>query len=831
MSQQAANGRSRCGVLEDIQVLDLSWGVAGPMAAMILADHGADVIKVEPPGGDPFRPQLGYKAWQRNKRSIVLDLKRETDKAMLLSMASRADVLLESFSPGTTRRLGIDYETLREINPRLVYGSITGYGRDNAHSDRPGYDSLVAARTGLQWELRGWAEGPVRRLMGLPDLHAGLDIPLESLQGAPRDGPLFSASHWPSLGAFFALALGISAALRTREITGRGQWVETSLLQGALLAGSYVWQRAENTEVTGFDSWIFSSKVPKGHFQCKDGRWIHNWVPNPRFILEAGAGARLNATPELRIRNDPDRIGTETSERITLAYYQPALAATIAKFDAAEWVKAAVTSDITLQAVRSPEEALADADFHHDGCVAEVDDPELGRVRQVGITYRLHACPVTTPRAAPSVGQHTGHLREGAERSLPCVSVHKPGKSLTAPLAGVTVLDLGVAIAGPYGCQLLADLGAEVIKINNLFDQGWHRVHIAYVANRGKRSIALDIKAPDGRAVLLDLVRNADVVHHNMRYDAAIRLGIDYDTLRKENPRLIYCHLRGHEEGPRRAHPGNDQTGACLAGVQHEDGGMNGGGKPFWSNTSMGDTGAGFLSAIAVVQALYHRDRRGEGQFVDTSIVNACLLNTSCVLARPDGTPFDRPRLDGMQFGFSAGHRLYETREGWLSILLISNAHWNATFRVLGVPDLAAVPDFADARSRRRNDAGLAAIFSGQFRQGTASEWFRKLDAAGVPVEICDDAFARSIHEGREFHDRRWIVSFDHPQVGRLDQTGSFADLSETPLAFRRRPPIVGEHTVEILRGLGYADHRIAQLKRDAVIGEGSDGGTSGSAG
>lgn len=834
MIQQAPDEHATTGVLKDIRVLDLSWGIAGPMAGMILADHGAKVIKIEPPGGDPFRTQLGYKAWQRGKRSSVLDLKREADKDVLLTLVRGADVLIESFSPGTATRLGIDYDSLQRINPRLVYGSITGYGRGNPHSDRPGYDSLVAARTGLQWELRGWPEGPVRHMNALPDLHPELDVPPGSVQGPERAGPLFSASNWPSLGAFFALALGISAALRAREVTGRGQWVETSLLQGALCAGSYVWQRAEHTDVTGFDSWVFGSKASKGHFRCKDGRWIHNWVPNPRFILAAGAGAALEATPELRIQNDPDRIGTEVRELVALSYYQPALAATVAKFDSTQWVKAAVISDITLQAVRPPEEALVDTEFLRDGCVVELDDPELGATRQVGICHRLHACPTSIQQAAPSVGEHTDELRRAALHApLPFTPDRRQHKALAAPLQGIRVLDLGAAIAGPFGTQLLADLGAEVIKINNLFDQAWHRVHIAYIANRGKRSIALNIKTRDGMKAFLDLVKSADVVHHNMRYDAARRLGIDYDSLREINPRLIYCHLRGYEDGPRRAHPGNDQTGACLAGVQYEDGGMHDGGKPFWSNTSMGDTGAGFLSAIAVVQAIYHRDRTGEGQFVDTSIVNACLLNTSYALARPDGSSFDRPRLDYMQYGFSAGQRLYQTLDGWLSVLLLSDAHWNAMYRILGITvgmnaDLrGSEATHTDAAVQHRNDSELARLFEERFRTDSAAEWFQKLDAAGVPVEICDATFATSMHRDPGFHDRGWIVSFDHPQVGRLEQMGSFANLSDTPLVFRRRPPIVGEHSEEILRELGYRDDEIARMKRESAIGTAADGSLS----
>src|SRR5699024_9707434 len=197
-------------VLDNVKVLDLSWGIAGPMTTMMMADQGAEVVKIEPPGGDPHRNQLGYRAWQRGKRSAILDLKQETDKQAFLNLVKTADVLVESFRPGVTERLGIDYATVKALNPRLVYCSITGYGRDNKHADRPAYDALVAARTGLHWEQRGWPEGALNHLAGTPDPFADAEIDPDWVQGADRPGPLFPASYWPSLGAFFSASLGIS---------------------------------------------------------------------------------------------------------------------------------------------------------------------------------------------------------------------------------------------------------------------------------------------------------------------------------------------------------------------------------------------------------------------------------------------------------------------------------------------------------------------------------------------------------------------------------------------------------------------------------------------
>jgi len=815
------------GVLEGLRVLDLSWGIAGPMATMLLADHGAEVTKIEPPGGDPFRVQLGYHAWQRGKKSAVLDLKTRADRDCLLALVRTADVLVESYTPGVTDRLGLDYSTLHALNPRLVYCSITAYGRGNRHSGRPGYDSLVAARTGLHFEQRGWPEGAINHMGRRPDPFPDLEIPYEWVQGPPRPGPVFPASHWPSLGAFFAATTAISAALHAREVTGRGQWVETSLLQGALICGSGVWQRAEKTDAPLFDSWILGARSPKGHFECADGRWIHNWVPNPRFILTASAGERLNATPDLKAQNDPDRFGTGPEELLVMMHYQPILAEAVKKFDAAGWVDAAAAAGMTIQAVRSPEEALNDPLFLQDGCVVELDDPELGPIRQVGATYRLHANPARIRGPAPRVGEHTQAVRAEAARihaAGPAVargattSSAQPGKSLAAPLAGVTVLDLGLAIAGPYGTQILSDLGANVIKINALYDTYWHSNHIAYMANHGKRSIALNLKDARAMKVLLELVRRADVVQHNMRYEAAERLGIDYASLRTLNPRLIYCHTRGFETGPRAELPGNDQTGGCLAGVQYEDGGMARGGKPLWSFCSLGDTGNGFLSAIAIIQALYHRERTGEGQLCDTSIVNAQLLNTSYALARPDGGGFDRPRVDALQLGFSATNRLYPTADGWLCLVVATEEHWDRLCAAMDAESLALDARFSSPASRTANDAALATALAAKFRESPAREWFEKLDAAGVPCEICDPQFALNLHDDPEMRARGWVVSHQHPFVGRLDQVGVPFDFSETPARVQGPPLIVGQHSRELLAELGYAAAEIDQLCADCVL-------------
>jgi crotonobetainyl-CoA:carnitine CoA-transferase CaiB-like acyl-CoA transferase len=805
------------GVLTGLRAVDLSWGIAGPMAAMLLGDHGADVIKVEPPGGDPFRGLLGYKVWQRNKRSVVLDLNTSKGRDDLHAILAGADIVIESFAPGTLEKLGLGCAALVERHKRLIAVSITPYGRGTKLAHRPGYDALVAARVGLQWEQRGWPEGAINHMLNRPDPFEDLEIPYDWVQGPARPGPLFSASHWPSLGAFFLASTGVSAALLARETTGRGQVVETSLMQGAMAGASGVWQRMENPDSEGFDTWILGSRSPKGHFQCSDGRWVHNWVPNPRFIMQASEGDTLNATPDLTVQNDPDRFGIGPEELLVMAHYQPILAERMARFPCDEWVNAAAIAEVTMQEARPVETALTDPAMLADGCVIELNDPELGPIRQVGTTYSLSACSPNAPRPAVAVGAHTDEvLREAIGWAEPAAPPAPAGGG-AAPLAGVRVLDLGLAIAGPFGTQQLADLGADVIKVNALWDTYWHRTHIAYMANRGKRSIALNLKHPEARKILLDLVKTADVVQHNMRYDAAERLGVDYESLKKIKPDLIYCHTRGHEHGAREKLPGNDQTGACLAGVQHEDGGMANGGKPLWSFTSFGDTGNGYLSAIGILQALYHRKRTGQGQYVDTSIVNACLLNTSGVVARPDGSAFERPRLDAEQTGFNAGCRLYETADEWLCIVAATAEHWDALFVALDLSEL--VKDYPDAAARRAGNAPLAAVIAAKLKTRSATDWLATLDAAGVPAEISSSTFSRSVFDDAELRARQWTVAYDHPVVGKLEQMGLLYSLSATPGVVQGAPLIVGDHTEAILRDIGYGADDVERLLSQGVVG------------
>jgi crotonobetainyl-CoA:carnitine CoA-transferase CaiB-like acyl-CoA transferase len=658
------------------------------------------------------------------------------------------------------------------------------------------------------------------------------------------------------MAAFYIAAVSVNAAIRARGITGRGQHINTSLLHGVLATTIAAWQKVERPDAAGFQSWVVDPRAPKGFFRGSDGRWVHHWVPLPEFIVNAAANGMQ---PEGLVgpRKAKMRVGSKVEDMVILHAYQQDMAEAVARYPSQQWTELASRVGVPVQTVRSPEEALLDPLLLADGCVVEVDDPEAGPIRQVGRVVELSRHPNTKPHPAPLRGQHSEVVRAEADalRASPVamrgatdepvspepvppepvsraavspqpVSRAPVSPRLSSPLEGVVVLDLGLAVAGPFGTQVLAQLGARVIKVNNAHEEIWFRNHIAMTCNRDKESIILDLKDPEGMSVLHRLVERADVVQHNMRYDAAERLGVDYESLRQLNPRLIYCHTLGHEQGPRQYHPGNDQTGAALAGTEWLDGGLDNGGRPIWSCTSLGDTGNGFLSALGIIQALYDRDRSGEGQFVRTSILYAQLLNASTTWISPDGaTQARRQRPDAEQYGWNALYRLYRATDGWLCLAAYTENSWADLCRALGRRDLETDPLYATAQARRSNDSALATELASIFAGRSITTWFDLLDSHGVPCEVSDPDFALRLFSDPDAETAGLVSRFHHPVMGEMKMAGLCFDLSETPGVIGRPPLWPGQDTRRILGELGYTADEVDKLVAGGAAVDTSAGG------
>jgi crotonobetainyl-CoA:carnitine CoA-transferase CaiB-like acyl-CoA transferase len=796
------------GVFGGLEVLDLSSGIAGPLATMLLADNGASVTKIEHPSGDRFSGQAGYRVWNRGKRRLHLDLKQEEDLKVFWKLVDRADVLVESFSPAAAQRLGVGSAELLKRNPRLVVCSVTGYGRHKQLKDRPGYDALVSARTGLLFDQRGRAGTAMEYILGRPGPCPEIGTPEGLRRGAERNGPVFARTPWPSVGATYLAALGIAAALRARELTGCGQHVETSLLQGALAAVCLNWQKVEKPDSPLYWMWPTDSRSIEGLFECADGRWVHHWTVRPNWVLESANGAEKPSPPALDgpYRDDPDRVSMESDGLLTGYYLYEHLAEAFKKFPANDWVEAAESSGMGIALVRSPAEALGDESFLADGCVVRIDDPEVGPIRCAGTLLEFSSTPGRVRGPSSDVVTSTDDLLASMRVTQ---SPNGQSRSLAHPLSGVRVLDLGLGVAGPFTGRLLADLGADVIKVNALYDSYWNGTHMGLGTNRGKRSIALNLKSLAGRQILERLIAKADVLTTNWRPGAARRLGVDFESLHSRYPSLVHCNTRGFEKGPRSLLPGTDQTAAALTGTEWEDGGCDSGNPPMWSRSNMGDTGNALLAAIAITSALYHRDKTGEGQAVSTSIVNAGLLHTSYAWIHDDGRPTDWGHIDANQYGLSPYCRMYRCSDGGWIFVCATRPQEQATLLALS-DDVPADPS-ADA---------LAEAFESSFARRTARDWFQSLEELGVPSEIVDESFCRRIFDDPEARELDLVSQTESGAVGRFEDSGLLINFSETPEIVQRGPCLCGEHTKEVLLEHGYTVDEIETLAGAGVVSQ-----------
>jgi crotonobetainyl-CoA:carnitine CoA-transferase CaiB-like acyl-CoA transferase len=373
--------------LQRLIVVDLSNNLSGPYCAMLLADHGADVIKVEKPsGGDEARnmpPFVGgesapFMLWNRNKRSVVIDLKSEAGKAKLLSLIDGADVLIENFRPGTLERLGLGWPSLAARNPRLIYAAISGFGQTGPYRDRGGFDLVTQGMAGLM-SVTGPVDGPPHRMpIAISDVAAGLH-----------------------------LAVGILAAVEARHHTGRGQLVETSLLEAAMSFGVY---EAAHVAATGQPpprlGQAHRGTSPYQVFPTADG-WITVGAAQSNFWSKL---CELIGAPQLR--DDPrfaanaDRV-RNNGELVAL------LEREFAKKPSAHWLEAMDAAGIPAGPVLDFAAAMADPHVVDRAMVVETEHPAAGRLRTLGIPVKLSETPGALRRPAPRLGEHTREVLDG----------------------------------------------------------------------------------------------------------------------------------------------------------------------------------------------------------------------------------------------------------------------------------------------------------------------------------------------------------------------------------------------------------------------------------
>jgi crotonobetainyl-CoA:carnitine CoA-transferase CaiB-like acyl-CoA transferase len=391
------------------------------------------------------------------------------------------------------------------------------------------------------------------------------------------------------------------------------------------------------------------------------------------------------------------------------------------------------------------------------------------------------------------------------------------------PLDGLRVLDLTSQLSGPYCAMLLGDLGADVVKVERLGSGDDSRAMSPHVNgesaafmtfNRNKRSVAVDLKAPEGLQIVRALAERSDIALENWRPGTAARLGLGWDDLHARNPGLIYCSISGFgQTGPYASRGGFDRIAQGMSGLMSINGEEDG--PPLPVPVPVSDIGSGMFATIAILAALEHRRRTGEGQYVDVSLLETPIAWSVYEASSYFATGQVPERL-GPGHRTSAPYQAFRTSDGWLNLGGGSPGFWPKICRMLGVSHLVDDPRFTTPGLRVKNRKELAGLLEERFKAATTAEWLARLEAEGIPagpIFTYDQTFADP-----HVRDRDMVVSVDHPRAGPTQVLGIPFKLSATPAAIRRPAPVLGEHTETVLRELGYDDAAIRDLRSRKVV-------------
>ena len=801
------------GVCAGIRVLDCSRGAAGSLAAMVLADFGADVIRLEP-AVDGSRVLPRDLLLQRGKRSVRFDLDQTADREVLLRLLPSADVLIEDWGPGAGGALGLGPAVLAATNPALVHCSITGFGNVGPQASVPADDALVMAKAGILRDQPGWEQDGKR--------------------------PIYRSCPDGSYFAGMLTAQGALAALRARDLTGRGQRIDANMLlaiscrqnpqvRWLLREGEELpLDRASSTEV------VPDAINPLAHHrdprevtltgmlvECADGRWIMHSLSEPHFFpawIEAiGFGwiwedERFKGAP-WRFPDDDAKVELVTR-----------LQARMKEKTSAEWIEGYLANgNVCADVIQTTQEALRHPQLEATGNVVEVEDPRVGTILQIGPIAKISGAPAVIDRAAPAPGEHTDEV---LAEDVQAVSVTPDaGRELRGPLDGITVVEAGYYYATPFATALLAELGARVIKVEpvrgdpyRLLGRGGGDPVAALGHNnmvramQGKESIAIDLKDPRGREVMHRLVAQADLFVHSFRGKVPESLGIDATTLRAINPGLVYQYAASYgSTGPHARQPAIDPVIAAFAGqTAHQTGEGN---PPL--RESGADPVAAAGHAVAMTLGLFAAHRTGEGQEVESSmIVSNLYLNYEDALSY-EGKPV-RPAVDPRQLGTSPTHRLYECAPSTTGAAL---PHGNPDPRWVMV-----VADDDETVARLLETVGAADAseesLAAAFLQQPAHEWEARLLAAGVGCVVADAAshFA-FLYEDPQAEAIGMMTTTSHPDLGgTYSRYAPVLELSDTPA---RALPfcVLGEHSTALLLEHGFSEDQTAKLIADGVVG------------
>lgn len=798
--------------LDGIRVIDFSSGPAAGRATTVLADFGAEVIKIEPPGGDRFRSDAASPFWLRGKRSVVIDLRTDAGRDQAHALAGTGDIVVVSGPPSRLRSWGLD-AALRTSFPALIHCTISGWGTQGPYAEIPGYEALVAAKFGRM---------------------AAFEVQLN--KGRPVYSAVQVATHVTSQTA----VQGVLAALLQRRRTGHGATVEASLVQALVPFDLVDVLQRQLAERTGEPFVALRHRIPMPTLNyhpllTSDGQWIQ--CGNLLEHLFLSFLDAIDLLGELLIEEPFQRPPAEWSPE-AIEQARDRILLRMQERSAAEWMEAfAANGNVAAEPIVTTAQALGHADLVEGKGLVTVDDAQVGATTQIAPIAELSGTPGQVRAGGPPVGADTDAVLGAISPAGPNSATLGKASVLGQPLAGVTVLDLSTIIAAPLATSMLADLGARVIKVEplggdpfrGLLEQG----RMAVKTNLGKESICIDLKKPQGQQLLHRMVNNADVLVHNFRGDVPAKLGIEHETLQALNPGLISVVVNGYgPHGPGAKRPATHPVmGACTGGVALQAGVALTRPCPtladvretarqiMAANEANPDPNTSVVAASAILLALVARessDGRGQQVRVAMQVANAW-ANGDDFLSY-SGKP-DRPTVDSQHWGLHAGYRLYPTAgDGWVFLALTTDVEFERFCDAVGQSELAVDDRFSTQAARRANDTELAAKITAIFSTDTAASWEHRLIASGVGCVRADDVDS-DVFMTRDPHmvANGWSPTIEHQRFGSVQRWGPVVTVDGLNPSYGSAP-LAGQHTDALLTEFGHDADAIAELRASNVV-------------
>lgn len=682
------------------------------------------------------------------------------DPRDILTLLTSADVALVYGSEPLVEGRGLGFGDVAARHRAIVYARCRP--SRTSTGTVPDFGLLVEARSGFCTQLAGH-----------------------------RPGPIFVDVKATGVGTAMILTASVFALLRRRVLGGAGGWAETSLYDGMLSTLGCMIGRSERAPVEVERYWEKGSTFPNFLYRCADGELIQVWF----------GGKGMYATLLEVLGDEPSTAGYYR-DQATGALTDRAIRwrTVFAKETRDHWIEQLRGAGIPCEPVLPPGGALADPHLLEAGlAVARREGPHRDLVV---------ATPVSvTPLAAGPPAAVTGE-RGGDRGRL---------------LEGVRVLDFSAFVAGPLAAQVLADLGAQVVKVEPLEGEAMRAAAYAMAAaQRGKRSLAMDITAPAARSVLDRLIRWSDVVVHNFRVGVAERLGIDAATVARLNPRAVYCHASAFgTSGPRATFPGNDALMQALTGFERAVGGA--GNEPIAGTWIPIDMCGGWVAAVGILAGLYRAASTGAGWQVATSLLGAGMLLQSGVYER-DGHVVGGPELDSNQTGLGPAYRIYQGGDGaWFAVVVPDRDVWG---RLRTVPGLDRLPE-RYLGLRGGPDEGVArlaeAVLEEVFSTAPAAQWvatLRRLGALVEPIEAVDrDGFRRRVLDDPVNRQLGRVASYETAAWGAFEQIGPLLRCGPSAGGGPELLlPDIGEHSRQVLAEVGFEEAEIDALVANKVV-------------